>query len=169
MKNIILIGFMGAGKSAVGRYISDNTEYKIIDTDYYIEKKENCKISEIFAEKGEEYFREAETKALEDILKFRNNSYVISVGGGLPMREENRVLMHKLGTVIYLRATVDTLENRLKGDTKRPLLQGGDIREKITALMEKREAVYESAADAVIDTDNKEFEDVFKEIKEIVK
>lgn len=81
------------------------------------------------------------------------------------MKEENRGLLHQLGTIVYLKAEISTLEKRLSGDKKRPLLQGGELHDKIASLMEKRESVYEELADIIVQTDNKSFEDIENEIK----
>lgn len=165
MNNIILIGFMGSGKSTLGCFM-ENKGYTLIDTDEAIEKNMETSISEIFATKGEEYFRNLETECIKELIENKTDKTVVSVGGGLPMREENRTLLKTLGKVVYLRATVDTLVNRLTGDTKRPLLAGGDLRQKITELFAKREAVYESLSDVIIDTDNCTLEEIFSGIME---
>ena len=87
MKNVILIGFMGSGKSTIGRKLSDKYGLKHIDTDWYIEKEQNKKISDIFSEKGEEYFRNLETECIKTLIdKYKDNA-VVSVGGGLPVKE----------------------------------------------------------------------------------
>lgn len=166
MNNIILIGFMGSGKSSVGRYMEESEGFALIDTDEYIEKQQNDSINNIFANKGEEYFRNLETECIKELITLNTDMTVISVGGGLPMRGENQKLLKELGKIVYLRATVDTLVSRLMGDTTRPLLKGGDLRQKITELFEKREATYEGIADIVIDTDNyspKEIHNIIKE------
>lgn len=166
MNNIILIGFMGSGKSSVGRYMEESEGFALIDTDEYIEKQQNDSINNIFANKGEEYFRNLETECIKELITLNTDMTVISVGGGLPMRGENQKLLKELGKIVYLRATVDTLVSRLMGDTIRPLLKGGDLRQKITELFEKREATYEGIADIVIDTDNyspKEIHNIIKE------
>lgn len=165
MNNIILIGFMGSGKSTVGKFVANNNNMKQIDTDWYIESKQNRKISEIFETDGEEAFRRMETDCIKELLKNGDNKYIVSVGGGLPMKEENRGLLHQLGTIVYLKAEISTLEKRLSGDKKRPLLQGGELHDKIASLMEKRESVYEELADIIVQTDNKSFEDIENEIK----
>lgn len=166
MKNVILIGFMGSGKSTIGRKLSDKYGLKHIDTDWYIEKEQNKKISDIFSEKGEEYFRNLETECIKTLIdKYKDNA-VVSVGGGLPVKEANRELLHTLGTVVYLKADVSTLEARLSGDKKRPLLKGGDLHEKIVSLMEKRQAIYEQTADFIVETDGLQCIDVVKIIKE---
>lgn len=164
MSNIILIGFMGCGKSSVGEYFKAKG-YGLIDTDTYIEKKMKMTVSEIFSENGEEYFRQAETDTIKELIVKGIDHYVIAVGGGLTVREENRELLHKLGKVVYLTATVDTLESRLKGDTKRPLLKQGQLRERIQALMEARQDIYVSAADYMVSTDDKNFEKIAQEIQ----
>lgn len=164
MKNIVLIGFMGSGKSTLGKYLAKKYNMKQIDTDWYIENKYNMAISDIFNEYGETRFREMETECINDLIN-DNGKYIVSVGGGLPVKEVNRPLLKKLGFVVYLKATVDTLEKRLSGDTKRPLLQGGSLRDKITNLMEQRETIYEEVADLIVNTDNKKFE----EIEELIK
>ena len=102
MNNIILIGFMGSGKSTVGKFVANNNNMKQIDTDWYIESKQNRKISEIFETDGEEAFRRMETDCIKELLKNGDNKYIVSVGGGLPMKEENRGLLHQLGTIVYL-------------------------------------------------------------------
>lgn len=166
MNNIILIGFMGSGKSSVGRYMEESEGFALIDTDEYIEKQQNDSINNIFANKGEEYFRNLETECIKELITLNTDMTVISVGGGLPMRGENQKLLKELGKIVYLRATVDTLVSRLMGDTTRPLLKGGDLRQKITELFEKREATYEGIADIVIDTDNYSPKEIYNIIKE---
>lgn len=166
MNNIILIGFMGSGKTSVGRYMEESEGFALIDTDEYIEKQQNDSINNIFANKGEEYFRNLETECIKELIALNTDMTVISVGGGLPMRGENQKLLKELGKIVYLRATVDTLVSRLMGDTTRPLLKGGDLRQKITELFEKRETTYEGIADIVIDTDNYSPKEIYNIIKE---
>jgi shikimate kinase len=137
----------------------------VIDTDKEIEKEEKRSISDIFAAEGEEYFREQETACLRRLTKTVNNQ-IISVGGGLPMREINRELMHQLGQVIYLRAKAETIYQRVKNDTTRPLLQGDNPQEKIETLLAERKQNYETAADIIVDVDGKEFEQIVNEIAE---
>ncbi len=166
MGNIILIGFMGCGKSSIGKYMSKRRRYKLIDTDLYIEEKEGREIKEIFASDGEETFRQMETDCLRELIRMPDRRLVVAVGGGLPMREVNRELLHKLGTIVYLRTSIDTLENRLKGDNKRPLLQGGELRARIEKLFEQRESTYVALADIIVDTDNCSYAEVFNRIRE---
>lgn len=167
MDNIILIGFMGCGKTTVGVKLSYRLRRTVVDTDKEIEKEEKRAISDIFATDGEEYFRDRETACLRKMLGSMSNQ-IISVGGGLPLREENRALLRKLGQVFYLRARPETIYERVKHDTTRPLLQGPDPQEKIRTLLTKRDRAYTEAADVIIDVDDKDFGQILCEIEENV-
>ena len=167
LHNLVLIGFMGCGKTALGRWISQNVNMSFYDTDEYIVSKQNREIVDIFATDGETFFRDLETEAIKEMSEKITDS-VISVGGGLPLREENRELLKKLGIVVYLRATQDTLVKRLDNDTKRPLLAGKDIRGKINELMIQREHIYENAAQIIVDTDDRTLEKIYNEIEDII-
>ena len=162
--NIILIGYMGCGKSTIGKALAKKKEKSFLDTDAYIEAKEGCLISQIFAEKGEMYFRDLETKVLKELLEDQDEPGIISVGGGLPVREENQELLKQLGRVIYLKATPETLYDRLKGDTTRPLLQTTNPKEKIKEMLAVREEKYQAAAYETIVVDGKKIEDIVEEI-----
>ncbi len=153
--NYILIGFMGCGKTTVGAELASRTGLNMIDADQEIERRQGEKISEMFEKRGEDFFRNLETRLLREYADADHGctGLVLSAGGGMPMKEENRILMHRIGKIIYLRAEADTLEMRLKGDSSRPLLQKGDRRERIETLMSQRQAVYQTAADLCIDTD----------------
>lgn len=163
MDNIILIGFMGSGKSTVGIKLSYRLRRAMEDTDKLIEKEEGRTISEIFAADGEAYFRDLETECLKKLIRTTDHK-IISVGGGLPIREENHELLKKLGTVIYLRAEAETIYERVKHDTSRPLLHGEDPKGKIRTLMAQRTGIYEKAADVIIDVDHKDFDTIIDEI-----
>lgn len=167
MKNVILIGFMGSGKTTVGLRLSYRLRRTVIDTDKEIEREEKRTISEIFASDGEAYFRDRETACLEKLLG-ETGSQIISVGGGLPLREVNRQLLQRLGQVFYLRARAETIYGRIKHDTTRPLLQGDDPEGKIRTLLAARDSVYRAAADVVIEVDGKDFEQILCEIEEQV-
>lgn len=168
MGNVILIGFMGCGKTTVGLKLSYRLRRSIIDTDKEIEREEKRTISEIFAADGEPYFRDRETACLRKLIESTNNQ-IISVGGGLPMREENRRLLHELGQVFYLCAKGGTIYERVKDDTTRPLLQVEDPLSKIETLLHERDPYYREAADVVINVDGKTFEEILSEIEEKVK
>ena len=164
MGNVILIGFMGCGKTTVGLRLSYRLRRPIIDTDKEIEKEEKRTISDIFATDGEAYFRDRETACLRKLTESVNNQ-IISVGGGLPLREENRRLLHELGQVFYLRAKGETIYERLKGDTTRPLLQVDDPLKKIETLIRERDPYYRAAADVAITVDGKSFSQILDEIE----
>lgn len=167
MSNIILIGFMGCGKSTIGKRLSYAFRKPFLDTDKIIEKKADMTISELFERKGEAYFRDLETACIKELIE-ETGEYVIAVGGGLVLRSENRRLLKELGRVIYLRAVPDTIYERLKKDRTRPLLQGDNPQEKIRTMMSERAAVYEEAAQIIVDVDGKDFEEIIKEIGEKV-
>lgn len=167
MGNVILIGFMGCGKTTVGLKLSYRLRQSVIDTDKEIEKEEKRTISDIFATDGEAYFRQRETACLEKMLQTARDK-IISVGGGLPMLEENRKLLKQIGKVFYLRAKPETIYQRLKYDTTRPLLRGDNPEGKITELMAKRASFYEQTADVIIDVDNRDFEQIISLIEQAV-
>ena len=183
--NIILIGYMGCGKSTIGKECAKTWHMPFLDTDTWIEEQEGTTISEIFASKGEGYFRDLETECLKSLLKemeansncgskTKENSgdktleegkgSVISVGGGLPVREENQRLLRQLGQVIYLKAEPDTIYGRLKGDTTRPLLQTDNPLQKIREMIAVREDKYQAAAHKVICVDGKRIFEIVDEI-----
>lgn len=168
MSNVILIGFMGCGKTTVGLRLSYRLRRTVIDTDKEIEKEEKRSISDIFAVEGEACFRDKETECLRKLLENRENR-IISAGGGLPLREENRKLLRELGQVFYLRAKAETIYERVKFDTSRPLLQVEDPQAKIRMLLRERDSCYRDAADVVIDVDGKEFEEIIDEIEACVR
>ena len=151
-KNIILIGFMGSGKTTVGLNLSYKLRTPVEDTDKLIEQREGKTIREIFAQEGEAYFRKRETELLEEI-KERNYHRIISVGGGTPVNSVNRKLLKECGTVIYFRVKPETVYQRVKHDTTRPLLQCDDPLAKIKELLEARKEAYEECADIIIDVD----------------
>lgn len=157
MEHVILTGFMGSGKSSLGVKLSYRMKMPLLDTDKIIEKKQGCTISELFRQQGEEAFRAMETECLKEIGR-QKGAYVISTGGGLPVREENRALLKEMGTVVYLRVRPETVYERLKDDTTRPLLQGEDPLGKIKKLMEERKEAYESSAELIIDADDADTE-----------
>ena len=168
MKHIILIGFMGSGKSTMGKLIANKLGYSFVDTDQYIEKKEGRTISDIFTDDGEEYFRSLETDALKELLESEEKK-VLALGGGTPLREENRRLLKEAGYVIFLKVNPNEAYHRLKDDTERPLLQVPNPKEKIEELLAFRNPVYEAAADYVLLEDNKTLDDVFYELSGIVR
>lgn len=163
--NIVLIGYMGSGKTSVGRYLEENYGYTFIDTDSLIEEKEKMSISDIFKYKGEEYFRKLETDILTGMTKNLHNA-VLSTGGGMPLREENVELLRKIGKVFYLEVSADTVYERIKTDNKRPLLQVDDPYSEICLMLAKRKTYYQKAKDVTIPVDKR---NIFEISQQIVK
>ncbi len=162
-KNLVLIGFMGSGKTSVGLKLSYKLKMPVEDTDKLIERREGKSIRQIFEEEGEEVFRKKETELLGELAD-RHGRVIYSVGGGTPVREENRKLLRQLGTVVYLQISPETVYERLKGDTTRPLLQCENPLEKIRELIESRKEAYESCADIIIAVDLLDMEEILEQI-----
>lgn len=167
-QNIILIGYMGCGKSTVGRKLSYIRMNPYVDTDKLIERSEGSSINEIFDTKGEAYFRQAETDCIKSLFAYKQ-PHIVAVGGGLVLREENRSLLNELGTVVYLKAAPQTIYERLKEDTTRPLLRGDNPYQRICDMLSQREPVYEMACDVTIEVDSLSAEQVAQRIMEVVK
>jgi shikimate kinase len=163
--NIILIGFMGSGKTSVGDRLAKKLSYRFCDTDQLLEKKERDTIRNIFAVRGEEYFRIKETELLTELLPELNHA-VLSTGGGLPLREQNARLLKELGFVVYLKTSKETILQRLAGDKSRPLLQGVDPAKRIEALLNDRTPIYEGVSHKIIATDHKSVEELATMIME---
>lgn len=163
MQNLILIGFMGAGKTTVGQALAKSRGLRFADTDQLIEARAGQTISDLFAEQGEAAFRDMETALLKD-LRSDDRPTVYSVGGGLPMREENRMLLSQLGTVIYLTIQPETVLRRLEGDTTRPLLSGTGVRERVEKLLAVRDPFYREAAQILVSVEEKTVSDLVEEI-----
>ncbi len=160
--NIVLIGFMGAGKSTISQALNSVFAMDVIEMDQVIAQREGMGIPEIFEVHGEEYFRNLETELLRE-LQCRKGA-VISCGGGVPMRDENVIEMKKNGKVILLTASPETILKRVKNNHDRPLLEHNKNVGFIRELMEKRRAKYEAAADIIIQTDHKSEFEICEEI-----
>lgn len=165
MKSLILIGFMGAGKTTVGEKYAGKRRIPMVDTDQMIEEMAGMTISAIFDTKGEEEFRKTETAVLKKLLS-GSEEKVISVGGGLPLREENRKMLKQLGTVVYLEAEPQTVLKRLQGDTTRPLLQGGDVKNRVEDMIKRRGPIYREAAELVVDVNGRSVDEIVGELEE---
>jgi len=150
--NISIIGFMGSGKSTVGRIIAKKLDLLFIDMDNIIELSEEYLISDIFDRKGEEYFRDIESRVVRKI--YNNNNCVFACGGGVVNRRENMELIRSSSNVIYLEISPDTAFKRLKGASNRPLIKTEDPEMKISDLIKKRRPLYEKYSDITINTDN---------------
>ena len=160
--NIVLIGFMGSGKSTISRALSKVFAMEVIEMDQVIAEREGMSISEIFEVHGEEYFRNLETELLRELQN--RKGVVISCGGGVPMRDENVVEMKKNGKVVLLTASAETILDRVKNNHDRPLLENNKTVTFISDLMTKRRDKYEAAADIIIQTDDKSAFEICEEI-----
>ena len=152
-KNIVLCGFMGSGKSTIGNLLSKKMGMAFIDLDAYIEKKENKSVSQIFADSGEEYFRQLERDAVKE-LAYKKSVILATGGGTLTFQENVDVLRNADNKIILLDLPVEVVEQRLQGDTKRPLLNRPDKEKVMRELYEKRLPLYRSAADIVVNAAN---------------
>ncbi len=157
-RNIILIGFMGTGKSTIGRKLSRTFGYPLIDTDQMIVEQEGLPIPEIFADRGEEAFRDLETRVLRSLS--RHSGHIIATGGGIIGRPENRTLLRKLGYVVWLVASPSEILARTARNNNRPLLNNDHPEETIRKLLEIRTPLYRATAHLAIETDQLSFDEV---------
>ena len=160
--NIVLIGFMGAGKSTVSDYLSTMFAMEVVEMDRLIAERQQMSIPDIFETYGEEYFRDLETNLLIEMQGYKNK--VISCGGGAALRERNVKEMKKNGRVVLLTASPQTIYERVKNDGDRPVLNGKKNVEGISELMEQLREKYEAAADIVIQTDGKSILQICEEL-----
>lgn len=172
MKRIILIGYMGAGKTTLGKALAQATGLQFIDLDWYIEERFHTSIQQIFADKGESGFRDIERRMLHEVAEFED--VIISCGGGTPCFFDNIDYMNLQGDTIYLKATPETLKaHLLMGKNKRPLIQGKSPEELIGFISEslsKRTMFYEKAChtiDIEVITRNEQIADYVEQIKQI--
>ncbi|MBU8908984.1 shikimate kinase [Desertibacillus haloalkaliphilus] len=163
MAIIYLTGFMGAGKTTVGQQLAEFLSFEVVDTDQYIENKLGQTIPDIFAKEGEQAFRTYETEALNEIT---GESLIVTTGGGIIQKKENRDIMKKKGVIIYLHCELEEIFNRLEGDESRPLLKGKN-KEQVATLFADRLPHYEDA-NHVVDTTNQSLEDIVYTIKKKV-
>lgn len=163
-KPIVLLGMMGSGKTRVGRKLADVLGFEFYDMDQIIEGNEGQSIPEIFDRFGEAYFRSLEADLLIDLLQ--TGSAVISTGGGVVLRDENRSILQEKAYSFWLKANVDVLYERLRDDQTRPLLQGGKLRDKLCFLSQQRERLY-ACADVCIDNNGSGDEDVMDTVRRI--
>lgn len=165
-KNIVLTGFMGAGKSTVGRRLARALGRKLVDTDDMVEREAGMSISEIFAKYGEDYFRDLEEEAVAAAASLEN--HVIITGGGVVLREKNMQNLRKNGVIIYLHATPEVIYERIKHQTHRPLLRVEDPLSRIRELLDFR-APYYANHDFKIDTTGLTVEEVVAKVLKLVK
>jgi shikimate kinase len=148
--NIFLVGMMGAGKTTLGRTLAQRLRMHFVDTDRLMVDRTGVPIATIFEIEGEAGFRKRESMVLAEVAQ--GDSQVVATGGGAILAAENREVMRRRGTVIYLRAEVDALWDRTRQDPSRPLLQTPDPRATLASLLEKRDPLYREAAHVIVDT-----------------
>lgn len=151
VRNIFLVGPMGAGKSTIGRALAKELKLEFYDTDEVIEQRAGANIAWIFDIEGEEGFQKREQKVIEELTQKSN--IVLATGGGVVMTPENRNALAGRGTVIYLKTSLHQQYERTKRDTKRPLLQTDDLEQRLVDLRDVREPFYEELADVSFETD----------------
>ena len=144
MPNIVLVGFMGTGKTTVGRAIAKKLGIQFIDTDDVIEQKNQVKIADLFAEHGEPYFRDLESQAVQEVAKMDNQ--VVSTGGGVVLRLSNLERLKQNGRIFCLTATSQTIWCRVRGNADRPLLKSANPLRHIETLLQQHAPYYALAA-----------------------
>ncbi len=162
MENIFLIGFMGAGKSTIAKELQSALQMKLVEMDARIVEEQGMSINDIFEKYGEAHFRDLESNLILTIGSEGNT--IVSCGGGVVVRSENVTNMKESGKIIFLAATPETIYERVKDSTDRPILNGHMNVDYIRELMEKRRVLYENAADIRIDVDGKSVLEVCHEI-----
>ncbi len=163
-QNLILVGPMGAGKSAVGRQLARLLHLDFVDTDEEIENRTGVDIPFIFEKEGEEGFRKREVKVIDDLS--RRQGVVMATGGGAVADPENRSRLGARGYVIYLHTTVRQQLDRTERGRNRPLLENGDREKVLEDLMEIRDPLYREIADLTIETDGRRVKEVAAEIRD---
>jgi shikimate kinase len=161
-KNIYLVGPMGTGKTTIGKQLAKKLEIEFYDSDHEIEEKTGVDIARIFDVEGEAGFRERERKVIAELTELEG--IVMATGGGAILDEQNRVHLAENGFVVYLKSSVDHLLERTRHDTKRPLLQTANPREKLEELVATRDPLYESIADCIIETGGRSIRGVSRKI-----
>ena len=168
MNHVVIIGFMGSGKTRVGKQLSKDLGLQFVDLDKLITKKMNLSAREIFEKFGEAYYRALETVALKQLIQDSERK-VISLGAGVPLQEQNEKYIKKLGTVVYLKGSYATLKKRLENSSSNPLIEGEDKEDKIRKLLKQRDPVYTKFADVEMITGDKPFEDLIAQLEEKLK
>ena len=148
MKSIFLCGFMGCGKTTIGKILAKRTGREFIDMDKYIEEKENMTVSQIFETHGEDYFRDVEHQVCKELSE--KQDLIVATGGGALTFQRNVDVIRKSATVLLISVPVEVISKRLKNDTTRPLLQRPDKEEAMRALYNKRLPIYTDAATVIV-------------------
>lgn len=162
-KNIFIVGAMGSGKSSIGKLLAQSCQMQFLDTDYEIEQNSKYDITTIFEKFGEEEFRNKETGLLENLSRVEN--HIIATGGGIILKQENIDIMKKIGLIVFLDINLQAQLKRVKYRKHRPLLKNTDLEKKLKDLKSKRDPIYNTISDYIIDVSGKDKNTVVEEIK----
>ena len=148
--NVVIFGFMGVGKTTVGRLLAPRLGYRFVDSDTEAEREAGMRVEEVFARMGEPAFRELERRVIRRLSM--GDGQVIALGGGAVLNPANVEALRRTGRMILLTASPEEISLRTRGDSSRPLLAGGDKLTRIRSLLDERRGRYIAAADMVVDT-----------------
>ena len=165
-KNIFIIGSMGSGKTSIGKILAKNNHLSFLDTDHEIIRSCGYSIPDIFEKFGEEHFRNLETEQLRKMDTIEN--HVISTGGGIILRDDNKKLMKDLGIIIFLDINIGSQVDRVKNRKNRPLLSNKNLKDNLLSLKKIRDPIYKKISNYIIDVSGKEREQVINEIQKII-
>jgi len=165
-KNIFIIGSMGSGKTSIGKMLAKENNLSFLDTDHEIIRSCGYSIPDIFKEFGEEHFRNLETEQLRKMKALEN--HVISTGGGIILKNDNKKLMKDLGIIIFLDINISSQVDRVKNRKNRPLLNDKNLKDNLLSLKKTRDPIYKKISNYIIDVSGKERNQVINEIQKII-
>jgi len=165
-KNIFIIGSMGSGKTSIGKMLAKENNLSFLDTDHEIIRSCGYSIPDIFKEFGEEHFRNLETEQLRKMKALEN--HVISTGGGIILKNDNRKLMKELGIIIFLDINISSQVDRVKNRKNRPLLNDQNLKDNLLSLKKTRDPIYKKISNYIIDVSGKERDQIINEIQKII-
>ena len=165
-KNIFIVGSMGSGKTSIGKMLAKNNNLSFLDTDHEIIRSCGYSIPDIFEEFGEEHFRGLETEQLRKMNAIEN--HVISTGGGIILRDDNKKLMKDLGIIIFLDININSQIDRVKNRKNRPLLNNKSLKDNLLSLKKIRDPIYKKISNYIIDVSGKERDQIINEIQKII-
>ena len=165
-KNIFIIGSMGSGKTSIGKILAKDNHLSFLDTDHEIIRSCGYSIPDIFEKFGEKHFRNLETEQLRKMDTIEN--HVISTGGGIVLKDDNKKLMKDLGLIIFLDINISSQIDRVKNRKNRPLLDNKHLKDNLLSLKKIRDPIYKKISNYIIDVSGKERNQVISEIQKII-
>ena len=165
-KNIFIIGSMGSGKTSIGKMLAKNNNLSFLDTDHEIIRSCGYSIPDIFEKFGEEYFRNLETEQLRKMNTIEN--HVISTGGGIILKNDNKNLMQDLGIIIFLDINISCQIDRVKNRKNRPLLDNKNLEDNLLSLKKTRDPIYKKISNYIIDVSGKDKVQIINEIQRVI-